>query len=134
MSELDEWLDEVGAHPLSTAGPRATIADHNLWTFSLGDEARQSLTIGEVTSFLRAVVSSWRANNPTRSGEWRCYAWYDEMNGQLRISACPASTLDELPFRCRLRAVEVDDVAHAFIARPQRTEQDFVLDVWMERL
>lgn len=134
MRKLDDWLDEVRAHPLATTGTRASIADGNLWTFSLDDEARQALTIAEVTSFLRGVVSSWRANNPTRSGEWRCYAWYDEMSGQLRISACPARTLEELPFRCRLRAVEVDDVAQAFIARPQRTEQEFVLDVWMEPL
>ena len=147
---LRAWFDEVRARDLAVQGERTDLADDNLWMFGVEDEQRRALKVGDVSSFLRAIRIMWRDKlTLASSNEWMVYAWHDEMSGQLRFSACPARTIDELPFSCALRAVDVDDISREFVEGrsiipyaelqahinvPEEDPPEFILNVWAERL
>lgn len=147
---LRSWFSDVRSGSLTVQGEPAEIGNSNLWTFGLEDEQRRSLTADDVSSFLRAIAALWRdAAAPLGTTEWMFYAWHDEMSGRLRFSACPARKLEELPFACTLRGVQVDAVARAFLHGrsviprdelqahldiPADTLTEFVLDVWAVHL
>lgn len=110
-SLLLDWLEELRRAPLAITGD---LARKNVRWFGAGGGERAALRAEEVVSFLHSAAEIWD-RSISGCDEWLFYAWYDEMAGQLRIAACPARTLADLPFGCALRSVEADDVARAFL-------------------
>jgi len=145
------WFEEIRAKPLVTEGTASELGPRNLSAFALSSAERTSLRSGDIERFLLAVTEVWREAIGSSRGAWVAYAWHDEMAGQLRISACPASNASQLPFVCAIKEFSIRELVDAFLGEidfvpygqlqplpglsdNEASDRPFEQHVWMDRL
>lgn len=112
-----EWAAKVANHKLVHGDDLQTEAVRNMLVFPLSEI--QAPAPEDLSRFLMLVFhdSCLKAARSKFVGWF--YAWFDEMSGTLRCSACSVQVPDELPFSCDLRMVDVPhEVAHAAANSP----------------
>ena len=110
------WLSEVSEAGISDAGTVNEVANNNLLYFSTTTQTAVSIGTSDTVEFLLGAFDIF---NQRLSISEKCmcfYAWFDELSGQLRCSAAPASSPENLPFGCRLNVVKSPtSVAESFL-------------------
>ena len=109
-----EWNAMVSSLQLARDGDVETEADRNMLVFALAEAGSLVLTEEQMSRFLSEAFYAYCAKAAKiRLNGW-FYAWFDEMSGTLRCSACSVVRAIELPFSCRLNIVDSpNEIAHA---------------------
>lgn len=97
---LASWFQAVLALGLSHD------VNKNMLVFSASEARAAQIGEPELVEFLCDVFREYcRKAAGLRMRGW-FYAWFDEMSGTLRCSFCEAHSAAELPFRCKVHAVD----------------------------
>jgi hypothetical protein len=118
---IRRWLEEVNSSELISTGTRNHIATANMGIFQQDAESYEELTESEIVEFIDQAFRAYVEKLQEVSGDFWFYSWVDEMSGTLRCSAAPATSVNDLPFKCRLASANKSRViAKAFLACPYK--------------
>ena len=103
-------------------------AQRNMWSQYISDE----FSFEDIEEYLTRCKGIYWAKN--LNGPKIFYAWYDEMAGQLRISAVSVKDVS-LSFKCNIQFVELTDFINATLAKASGLyKTPNALNVWQERI
>jgi len=100
------WTAKVSNHQLVRDRDIQAEATHNMLVFVLSRAEPAALSDDQLNHFLMETFHAFcKKAARLRITGW-FYAWFDEMSGTLRCSACSVVHPLELPFSCRLHIVD----------------------------
>lgn len=102
-----EWAAKVASHKLICGDDLQTEAVRNMLVFPLSEIQFLPPAREDLSRFLMQVFHDFCLKAARSKFVGWFYAWFDEMSGTLRCSACSVQAPDELPFSCDLRIVDV---------------------------
>ena len=104
MSVTSRWLCEIESASLEWEGERDALAVHNMQMLGMSQAELGEQSASELTTFIETARRVFAAKLAGATRPMLFYAWFDEMAGQLRISATVGHSWQDLPFACRLDA------------------------------
>lgn len=114
-----EWAAKVANHKIIYGDDLQTEAVRNMLVFPLSEIQSLPPASEDLSRFLMLVFHDFCLKAARSKFVGWFYAWFDEMSGTLRCSACSVQVPDELPFSCDLRIVDVPyEVARAAANSP----------------
>lgn len=105
-----QWSVEIGSHRLRCCDDVQDEAIQNMLVFQLAEIPASALEAHELEQLLMDVYRVFVTKAAAIRFDGWFYAWFDEMSGTLRCSACRATASKDLPFAC---ALDVLDTAEA---------------------
>ncbi len=134
---LDHWLEEIKGRAYAVSRDPIKDASSNLLIFSLSDAQNTKVEVEELDGFLLQVSQHFTSILAKRVTDAWFYAWFDEMSGTLRCSACQVSNPAQLPFACRFETVDIPrPISSAALGSPYASgipwSQLSRLDTWEE--
>jgi len=101
-----EWSTWISSHELFQSGDLKVEAVRNMLVFPLSDIRAAAPRPEGLDRLLMEAFHAFcvKAERLRFAGSF--YAWFDEMSGTLRCSACSAGCAAELPFACQLDIVD----------------------------
>lgn len=124
-STLNEWLTELEDEiELITSDDINVEANSNMVTFGVNESIFKDWGESSVIAFLSGCADLYQAKSQGINMVF--YSWYDDMSGQLRISAV-SQKHESLPFRCKLNTVCLDKLVGGICSE---TDNEGNLDVW----
>ena len=95
-----EWAAKVANHKLIHGDDLQTEAVRNMLVFPLSEVQFAPAAPEDLSRFLMLVFHDFCLKAARSKFVGWFYAWFDEMSGTLRCSACSVQVPDELPFSC----------------------------------
>ncbi|PKF56464.1 hypothetical protein CW748_09720 [Alteromonadales bacterium alter-6D02] len=127
-STLNQWLREL---EIETQIVHSTDineeANSNMVTFGTNESLLQDWGKDSIKAFVLECAELYNLKNTVAPMTF--YSWYDEMAGQIRISAVSACH-GKLPFRCNVNQVGLGAFIESFYT--QSSIEPYTLNVWLK--
>lgn len=106
MTLPPQWSAEIANHELRGCDDIQQQAIRNMLVFPLAEVPAATLESPALEQFLMDVYREFLSKAAKTRLVGLFYAWFDEMSGTLRCSACSATAPKDLPFSCMLHIVD----------------------------
>jgi hypothetical protein len=127
-STLSQWLKELEVEiKLVHSKDINEEANSNLVGFGINGSLFQEWGNDSIETFLRKCAELYNSKND--KAPMIFYSWFDEMAGQIRISAVSESH-GKLPFRCNIAIVELSKMIEHISAEISDVAELNTLKVW----
>ncbi|WP_105167825.1 hypothetical protein [Pseudoalteromonas sp. T1lg23B] len=131
-STLNNWVQELESETEIVSSEEINEeANSNMVSFGFNDTVLNDWGKDSVQEFIESCAELYERKSMGISMVF--YSWFDEMAGQIRISAV-SQTHGKLPFRCKVNPVKLSEIVNGIYSDDSGLYTRGELDVWCKNI